>query len=91
MDPVALPYLMKSTAEILSVPRSNRPSLIKDCTQVSAQLLKFQAIMLALQDALAKSQTLLHIFTHPLATANDGFCLVAPIETTPYPGLLPLG
>lgn len=91
MDPVPEPFLMKSTAEILSVPRSNRPSLIKDCTQVSAPLFKLQAITLALQDALAKSQTHPHLFTQPLATASDSFCLAAPIETTLYPGLLPLG
>lgn len=65
--------------------------MIKDLIQVSAQLLKLQAITLALQDALAKSQTHPHVFTQPLARANDSFCLVVPIETTPYPGLLLLG
>lgn len=65
--------------------------MVKDLIQVSTQLLKLQAITLALQDSLAKSQTHPHVFTQPLARANDSFCLVAPTETTTYPGLLPLG
>lgn len=40
----------------------------KNCTQASAQI---PASTLALQDALANSQTHLHIFTDPLTVAND--------------------
>lgn len=67
MDSVPQPHTMEFTAQMLCfVPRSNRPSLIKDGTQVSHLLVKLQAIMLALENSLAKHQVQLHIVTVPL-------------------------
>lgn len=47
------------------VPRSERPSLIKDCAD------RFQAVTLVLQDALARSATHPPIFIHRLTVASD--------------------
>lgn len=66
------PHLMGSTAEMLcSVPKSNRPSEMRDWTQALDGLVKFQAIVLAIENSPAKNGTHLYIVTDPLATAND--------------------
>lgn len=67
MDGMPQVHLMEFTAQMLCfVPRSNSPSLVKDWTQASHALVKLQAIMLALENSLAKHQVQLHIVTVPL-------------------------
>ena len=44
---------------------------MEDWTQASDGLVKLQAIMLAVENSLAKNQTHLHIVTDPLAIAHD--------------------